>query len=225
MTIALLGDTHGNFSLLSQLRPGIDLCIILGDFGGVYLVNDQERISLEALYALPFQVAFVDGNHDNIDALSSFELTAWNGGLAHRVSANVFHLPRGELFQLGKKTFFTFGGGCSTDRDLRKQTIVKSYWEREMPLCSEYDRGIAQLESVNYKADIILTHTAPATIAKRLCCDGLKDPMESPLNYYLERIMQRSSYEMWFCGHFHCDRLFEKERIHCLYKIPVYLDL
>ncbi len=224
MRIAVLGDTHGDFSTLSHLRAGTELCLIAGDFGGVFLCNNQERIAIEALGLLPFQIAFVEGNHDNIDALSSLELTPWNGGLAHQVSSNVFHLPRGELFQLGEKTCFTFGGGFSTDRDLRKRTVVKTYWEREMPLCSEYDRGIEQLESVGYKVDIILTHTAPASITKMLCNDGLKDPAEAPLNYYLERIMQRSSYEMWFCGHFHCETSFERERIHCLYKNTMYLD-
>ena len=225
MKIAILGDLHGEFAPLYSLEPGTEMCLIAGDFGGVFSCSEEEHRRLKSLENLPFEIAYVDGNHDNTEFLSSLPLIPWNEGLVHRVAENVVHLPRGEVFHILRKTFFCFGGGVSTDRGSREEEGL-GYWKREMPIPSEYDYGLANLAKENHYVDYILTHTAPKSCAKLLCEGKLKDPAEEPLCNCLEDDVRRTTdYKAWFCGHFHCDKYLADQRLFCLYKQPKYIEL
>ena len=91
MRIEIRGDLHGDFSSLYSVHPGTDLCLLTGDFGGVFDCSKEEQRKLIELEKLPFDIAFVEGNHDCIDALASMPLTCWNQGMVHRVASNIFH--------------------------------------------------------------------------------------------------------------------------------------
>ena len=59
-----------------------DYMIVCGDAGLVWNGDKSDDPQLDRLEALPFTVLFVDGNHENFDALN--EYIPWRNGTAER---------------------------------------------------------------------------------------------------------------------------------------------
>ena len=73
------GDLHGNtLRFQPQYFPEQadmtkdDYMIVCGDFGCVWNGDKSDDLQLDRLEALPFTILFVDGNHENFDALSEY---------------------------------------------------------------------------------------------------------------------------------------------------------
>ena len=116
------GDLHGNalrfqpeyFPEQYEMTKD-DYMIVCGDFGFVWNGDKSDDAQLGKLEALPFTVLFVDGNHENFDALNEYPVEQWHGGKVHRIRPHVLHLMRGQAFELQGRTFFTMGGAQSHD--------------------------------------------------------------------------------------------------------------
>ena len=116
------GDLHGNtLRFQPQYFPeqaGMtkdDYMIVCGDFGCVWNGDKSDDPQLDRLEALPFTVLFLDGNHENFDALNEHPVEQWHGGKVHKIRPHVIHLMRGQAFKLQGCTFFTMGGAQSHD--------------------------------------------------------------------------------------------------------------
>lgn len=116
------GDLHGNtLRFQPQYFPEQtnmtkdDYMIVCGDFGCVWNGDKSDDPQLDRLETLPFTVLFVDGNHENFDALSEYPVEQWHGGKVHKIRPHVIHLMRGQAFELQGRTFFTMGGAQSHD--------------------------------------------------------------------------------------------------------------
>ena len=59
----------------------------------------------------------MDGNHENFDILYKYPVEKWNDGKIHRITPNIVHLMRGEIYSIEGKTIFTFGGGTTVDKE------------------------------------------------------------------------------------------------------------
>ena len=92
-----------------------DYMIVCGDAGLVWHGDKSDDPQLDRLEALPFTVLFVDGNHENFDALNEYPVEQWHGGKVHKIRPHVIHLMRGQAFELQGRTFFTMGGAQSHD--------------------------------------------------------------------------------------------------------------
>ena len=116
------GDLHENpirfqpqyFPEQSEMTKG-DYMIVCGDFGCVWNGDKSDDTQLDRLEALPFTVLFVDGNHENFDALNKYPVEEWRGGKAHKIRPQVIHLIRGQVLELQGRSFFTMGGAQSYD--------------------------------------------------------------------------------------------------------------
>ena len=116
------GDLHGNslrfqpqyFPEQAKMTKD-DYMIVCGDFGCVWNGDKSDDPQLDRLEALPFTVLFVDGNHENFDALSEYPVELWHSGKVHKIRPHVIHLMRGQAFELQGRTFFTMGGAQSHD--------------------------------------------------------------------------------------------------------------
>ena len=125
--IYITGDCHGDFKRFNTRNfpeqkemTKKDFMIVCGDFGGVWNKKEeskQEIKTLDWLEEKPFTTLFVDGNHENFDRLKEYPEERWNGGKVHRIRPSVFHLMRGQVFQLNEKKIFVFGGASSHDID------------------------------------------------------------------------------------------------------------
>lgn len=208
--IYVTGDTHGDhrrFCMKEIERiSSEDSLIVCGDFGYIFRGNEKENEYMEFLAELPFQILFVDGNHENFDLIGSYPVDSWCGGKVHIIRKNnlgipkVIHLMRGQVYEIQEKKIFTFGGGYSIDRYMR--TAGYSWWSQEMPTDQEMQEAIRNLKKHHYSVDYIITHTAPEDTM------SLFHPFhaeEKQLNNFLEWVRENTKYEHWYFGHLHRD--------------------
>ena len=206
--LRITGDTHGDLNRINYAEKynntpltEADTLIICGDFGFIFDGGKLEREKLDLLEEKPYTICFVDGNHENFDLLDTYPEVGFHGGKAHRIRENIYHLMRGEIYELEGKSVFAMGGAYSTDRFMRE--LGESYWEAELPSEREYAAALSNLESHGMETDIILTHTAPAVEVVRLGCTP--HPHEGELTEFLDKVKYSVKYKKWYFGHFHAD--------------------
>ena len=241
--IYLTGDTHGGVDMRKLSRKELkrshieltenDHLIITGDFGFPFTPDDikeyennekTEYTEWMKWYAeRPYKVLFVDGNHDNHDWWREQPVTEMFGGRVqvHPHAENVIHLMRGEVYEIEGKTFFTFGGAASTDKEWRKEGY--SWWSGEEASYAETEHALDNLERVGYKVDHIITHTMPQSISSQL--RGLRF-IQLPCStaMFLNTVLETVKYDKWFCGHFHLDEVLAAKRLFVLYQTVHRLD-
>lgn len=226
--IFISGDTHGthDFKKLIQLCEKEkldyeDYIVICGDCGVVW---DKETLkeSIEIFDRLKTNILFIDGNHENFDMLNKYPIDIWNGGKIHKISKYIFHLLRGQVFNILGKTFFALGGADSSDKEYREEHI--SWWEDERITFDDLKESYHNLEKVKYKVDYVITHT-PSTktlndFIKILtqCGEAIpyyltKKVIATPSSDILNEIEKKVKYKKWFCGHLHIDEKIGKVQI------------
>lgn len=230
--IFITGDTHGEHDVekifpyrfpIGKTLKRDDYLIIAGDFGGIWYGNKLDDIRLEFWEQKPYTILWVDGNHENFDALNKYPVEKWNGGKIHKIRDNVFHLMRGQVFNIEGKNIFTFGGGLSIDKHLRREGI--SWWPQEEANHKEIEEALSNLEKVNNKVDYVITHAAPETIMRNeLCSIHPMKKIPCATEKFLDHVYSNVDFEMWFCGHYHFDAYIKKSKIMVLYNDVVKLS-
>lgn len=228
--IYVCGDTHHDIDFRkltttnwpeSASLTKDDYLIVLGDFALIWYgqKNDKER-NLENWYnEKPWTTLFVDGNHENFDRLFSNEFPEKEmfGDTVKQISDSIFYLQRGHIYTIEGKTFFTFGGGNSVDKQHRKTHI--SWWPQEIPTKSETDYGLSRLAEAGNTVDFILSHTCShemySILEKKFEMIKGLDGDEKSLRDYFSFIEQEVEYFQWHFGHFHDDyRLDSRHFLH-----------
>lgn len=207
--IYVTGDTHGERTRIAFIEKSShigkgDFLIVCGDFGFIFKDDEDEKNFLDLLETRKYTILFVDGNHENFDAIYRYPIEDWNGGKVHRIRKNILYLMRGQVFEIEGKKFFTMGGAYSIDRFMRKCGV--SYWTQELPNNDEYTEAVSNLKKHNKRVDYIITHTAPREIILR---EGIvPNEHDGELTGFLEYIMYEMDYTHWYCGHWHFDEDF-----------------
>lgn len=204
--IYITGDTHGDQSRFMDSKEektwtDSDTIIVCGDFGFLFLNNESENAFLDELEKRPYTLCFLDGNHENFPAIFDYPEEEWRGGRVHRIRENIFHLMRGQVYEIEGKKIFTFGGAYSPDRHLRR--LNESYWKEEIPSSEEYHEAMNNLERHQKRVDVILTHTCPTEIIRRM--GYYPDAHDIELTGFLEYLMYEIEYSKWYFGHWHRD--------------------
>lgn len=217
--IYITGDTHipcdiskiktKSFPASKELSKN-DFLIICGDFGGVWNNGNEELYWRKWLDRKNFTTLFVDGNHENFNLLNEFEIVDFHNGKAHKISDSIYHLMRGQIYEIDGKRIFTFGGAASHDIEYR--TKDKNWWEEELPSESELIFAQKNLEAVDWKVDYIVTHCAPTSIQQMIA----PSYGTNRLTNFFETIKEKAAYQAWYFGHYHTDRTIE-ERFFCLF--------
>lgn len=225
--IYITGDTHGDFKKITPPsfcgKPG-DSILICGDFGGVWDGSAEEEAALDGLAELPYDILFVDGNHENFDLMNALPVSSRYGGKVRFVRRNVIHLMRGQAFDIEGFSFFTMGGGschdvsggiyepddpciAAAEKRMAEDNLPfrinhVSWWTDELPNDAEYDEAERSLSSRGYSFDFIVTHCAPTHI------QDVFSPFPFPpdrLTDYLSGVAERCVFRKWFFGHYHQD--------------------
>ncbi len=206
--IYVTGDFHGMIQRFGKTflpeEPrwtAADYLIICGDFGFLFQDDEEEQRQLDEIAKKPYTILWVDGNHENFHALARYPVEEWHGGRIHRIRDNLFHLMRGQVFEIDGSTFFTMGGAYSIDRAWRKKD--ESYWEEEQPTDEEYKEAAKNLKKHDFNVDYVLTHTAPAEIIRRM--NHVPDRHDAELTGFLDWVMYETKFRHWFFGHWHYD--------------------
>lgn len=238
--IYITGDTHGEIDINKLNRINFpdgqnltkdDYVIICGDFGLVW-GKTQEKTSKywqKWLNNKPWTTLFVCGNHEDFDLLNSYPVTSWHGGKVHQISDSIYHLMRGEIYDIDGLSFLAFGGGFSHDRYWRTEHI--SWWQDELPTRDEVDNLLINLENHQNKVDVVITHDVPAIIRDFLSYDKSDmspyDAKYVDINNVLDHIYKTVNFKTWFAGHYHINT--DIDNFHLLYDniielTPKYLE-
>ncbi len=203
--VYVTGDMHGEIERfrtreIKKLKTG-DTLLVCGDFGFIWDGTKQERATLQKLSRLPFQIAFLDGCHENFDLLNRYPVENWNGSEVHRIASNIVHLMRGRVYTIEKRTFFAFGGGHSHDYEMRSDT--ENWWEQEQPSLAQIQYAIKTLQEYGNMVDYIITHEPPASLKDCLGSDVFQ---RLEIHTFFEDVIRVCKYRKWFFGKCHVDK-------------------
>lgn len=218
--ICITGDTHGEVSRLqliqnqNLLKPE-DYLIVAGDFGFVFYGGGRDPISgltddekLDMLAEMPFNILFVDGNHERFPDLGQYPVTVWNGGKVHFLRPNVVHLMRGQVYEIEGQRILAMGGGFTIDG--YRRTPGRDWWpDNELPTDEEYAEAWANLAAHDNRVDVIISHAAPDQTMEMLrqrqfFSDRYTEEMR--LNCFLEDIRCKVAHTYYYFGHLHLDQ-------------------
>lgn len=190
-----------------------DYLIICGDFGVIW--NDEyefEKYLLDWYNDKPWTTLFVDGNHEGFTRLNSYPVEEWNGGKVHCIKDSVYHLMRGQVFEIDGRKFFAMGGANSHDKERRIEG--ESWWAEELPSEEERAEAIANLTKHNWKVDYVITHEAPTHIADYLICEkrDYTRGLDEYMNWLEDEIAMKLDFKQWYHGHYHIDMEYEDEK-------------
>ena len=214
--IYITGDTHipldiqklstQHFPQQKEMTED-DYVIICGDFGGVWDGSREEKYWIKWLKSKNFTTLFIDGNHENFEMLGNLPVTELCGGRVHRVDDGIYHLMRGEIYNISEKNLLVFGGGSSHDKEHRAEG--KNWWKDEMPCKEEYVNAENNLKKVDFKIDYVITHSAPTSVQQKIA----PDYQINALTDFLEGIKNTVSFQKWFFGHYHKDMVIDENFI------------
>lgn len=211
--VYVTGDTHGDINFFKNPKlkklTEEDTLIVCGDFGFLWDRSDAEKKALNTLKKKKYTICFLDGAHENYDILSAYKPYRYKGGNAHKITDNIYHLLRGEIFTFDKKTFFCMGGGESDDIEMRVEG--ESWWREEMPNAEELLNGAQNLKDCDYKVDYVLTYEAPAIAKDFIRLHTNQEFHITTLNTYLQELMKSVEYNHWFFGSLHTDLFISKK--------------
>lgn len=185
--------------------------------------NKTEKHWLDWLDQKPFYTLFIGGNHENYNQLEKYPLIDFCGGKAAQISAKVFYLQNGYVYDFDGRSFWMFGGATSIDKAWRIEGIT--WWRQEIPEYKQMQFGLDNLRDNNYKVDYIITHTLPNEIIKYYASNQMSDDftvklsVNCPVSTFLDNVLDvmKDNYIQWYTGHFHCDKEMVKN-ITVLYK-------
>lgn len=224
MKIFLTGDIHNfldikklntkNFPIQKELTKN-DHLIILGDFGFPWVDGEsrEDKYWLDWLNNKNFTTLYLDGNHENFNALNKYPEVEYKGAMCHQLRDSVYHIKRGEVITLDNINFLCMGGAVSIDRAYRTENI--SWWKEEVPSYQEWEKAFSNVS----KADVILSHDGPYSLLNRFL--GVK---KDSVNQMLDRLLESDmGANKWFFGHHHINKGWEYKGIdfYCLYKTIV----
>lgn len=159
--VMFAGDIHGNLNHAIELfdvarKSNVDLIIACGDFGywphtkwGMKFLKSVEHLAK----GIGVPLYWVDGNHENHDAIDNLVQIHGNKNLIPTPSEWVMHIPRGCRFDFNGFTFMGFGGAWSWDWNHRE--LGETWWKQETITQEQVDALDDE------PVDVLITHEAP----------------------------------------------------------------
>lgn len=223
MKTLICGDMHGDFGYARRIvdyakRNSCEVIIVCGDFG--LWEHEYEGLKFttklsKKLLTEGVKLLFVDGNHENHDLLDLYhrDKISKNNGIDGivEIKANIFHIPRGHIFEIGNTTLMGFGGAFSIDRSRRK--IGKSLWLQEEITEEDLAFAVYCFEATGKAIDIVISHEGPCVPC------GLyfgKDDLNSVQQRgFIQRLIHAVKPKKLFFGHYHVFSKFEYGECEC----------
>lgn len=200
--ICVISDTHGDYSRFSHKRirslKKEDYLFIAGDFGFVWDGSEKEGAVLRKIGSKKFTTLFITGSHDNPELLEKYPETTLLGGRARALGGNLYMLMPG-VFEIDGKSFIVCGGGQQEDPDSLNENPALA---RTLPGEGELEGFKELISQKGNKADFIITHEPPASIAEFLNTDR-KVPIMNRLNVYFDELKGTAAFGMWLFGRLH----------------------
>ena len=210
MAIYITGDTHRNFNRIEDFcaengTTKDDILIILGDACINYYLNRDDQELKKELADFPITLFMIYGNHEQRPSeIDTYEEVEWCGAVAYIEPEypNLVFAKDGEIYDLDGRSAIAIGGAYSIDA-----TQHDRWFPLEQPTEDIMDYVERQLERVNWRVDIVLSHTVPLkylpTYALQPGLDQSK--VDKTTEEWLDTIEDRLDYDEWYAGHYHTE--------------------
>lgn len=219
MSIYVTGDTHGDFRHIAQFCKSMDIkqediMIVLGDAGLNYYDDLRDAMRKQDVSRIPVTFFFVHGNHEiRSENVDGYELIDWHGGKVWRQS----QYPRlnfaqdGEIYDLAGKQILAIGGAYSIDKDYRLAMGYR-WFPDEQPSAEIKTRVERKLGEVEWKVDVVLSHTCPRKYEPTECFlpNVNQSMVDKSTEDWLDKIEDRLDYKRWYCGHWHTNKQIDR---------------
>lgn len=220
--IILTGDTHREFDRIYDFcleydTTTEDIMIILGDAGINYYEDKSDLELKEWLSTFPITLFCIHGNHEQRpEEIDTYEEIEWHEGIVYAEPQfpNILFAKDGEIYDFEGKKAIAIGGAYSVDKYSR--ISGNSLWfDNEQPSDRIKDYVEEKLESVGWKVDIVLSHTAPISYEPReVFLPNLnQNIVDKSTEKWLDTIEKRLNYGQWFLGHYHTEKSIDRIRI------------
>ena len=121
-----------------------------------------------------------------------------------KIFGNLYHLMRGQIYEIEGNKIFTMGGGESVDIDIRRD--VNKWSKDEIPTQEELLEGAENLEMVGYDVDIVVTHEPPLKVKNFLNLNDHNEFRVTALNAYFGELSNDCKFKKWYFGSLHVDK-------------------
>lgn len=206
--IYITGDTHGDKRRFTRGRlPRLlgrgDTLLVCGDFGFVWDGSPAEEKLLQWLGRRSYQILFVEGTHDNLDLLEQYPVEELSPGApARHLGGGLWHLMRGQIYDIQGRSFLALGGGTNRDGVQREEGV--NWWPQELPREEELPGFRRILAARDHRVEFIISHQAPTNIE---ACITQRVREVDYLTAYLDEVQRDCSFSGWFFGSYHQNRL------------------
>lgn len=214
MKVLVLGDLHGDtragIEVIRKAKElGIAHIIQCGDFG----FWPHYRDGIEFLDALNYELRanlinlyWLDGNHENFDAIESIVKHLPNDGNGRVwLRSHIRYCSRGAAWNWDGKRFMTVGGAVSVDkgnrlyREENRGEPRTLWWPQEQLTRAEMRLAVERAEKK--PVDYLFTHDCPSNAPFR---GRLKNDLDSTAHRQLmDELGKGVAPKLWFHGHMH----------------------
>lgn len=217
----ITGDTHGSFSRIesfcSRMQTNTeDTMIILGDAGLNFHGDWRDIMRKQSVSRLPITLFCIHGNHEKRPGnIPSYQEKLWNSGKVYYEPQypNILFAQDGEIYRFGSIHAIVIGGAYSIDKAFR--TEGKDWWCDEQPSAEIKEFVETRLNSVDWKVDLVLSHTAPLMYEPvEVFLPGLdQSTVDKSTEEWLGRIEAKLDYKKWYFAHYHTSKKIDKIQI------------
>lgn len=212
------GDTHRKYTIarFNQVPDGAN-CIILGDAGINYSLDEQDLQLKKKIAALDRTYYLVRGNHEerpeNIATMRwDFDPKVQGEVYLEDAYPNIRYFKDGGEYNINGYSVLVIGGAYSVDKywrleGLPEDTNVWTGWFKDEQLSkSEMERIYNQTKGKRY--DYVLTHTCPISWRPiDLFLTSInQSTVDTSMELFLQGIEYNIQYKSWYWGHYHADR-------------------
>lgn len=218
--ILITGDIHGEVyrisNTVSRLELGDkDTIVLLGDVGMNYYGNKHgDRHRKKRLNSLGVKMLCIHGNHEmRPETIITYHETQWHGGAVYVEDEfpNLLFAKDGEIYDLLGQKAIVIGGAYSVDK-LYRLACDLHWFPDEQPSEDTKARVEQALDKVDWKVDLVLTHTCPERYTPKEAFIGGVDQstVDHSTELWLDSIESRLQYNAWYCGHWHINKRIDR---------------
>lgn len=229
--VYFMGDVHQSFKPIRDLYQNLnlkldkdmrpdksDVVVLLGDSGANFFGDYLDRNFKQKISRYDFTYFVIRGNHDRRPTDCAAENPdAWmmetfygNRVLVEKAYPHIkYALDIPALYNINGYSTLVIPGAYSVDKYYRIQRNL-GWFENEQLNEEEMKIGEDLVDEINYKVDIVLSHTCPKIYQPTDLFLSVIDQstVDDTMERYLGKIENDLDYKLWLFGHYHQLRIY-----------------